>query len=61
MELWLFRMFFEMSGIKFKMTGNERETIAVLGQMAKFYARISNLIKIKAERKPQNSKANPGR
>ena len=33
-----------------KMTDNEREAIAVLGQIAKFYALISNLIKVKDER-----------
>ncbi len=33
-----------------KMTGNEKEAIAILGQIAKFYALISNLIKVKDER-----------
>uniref|UniRef100_A0AB33J1Q6 Plasmid mobilization relaxosome protein MobC n=1 Tax=Prevotella sp. GTC17253 TaxID=3236793 RepID=A0AB33J1Q6_9BACT len=33
-----------------KMTDNEREAIAILGQIAKFYAQISNLIKVKDER-----------
>ena len=33
-----------------KMTENEREAIAILGQIAKFYAQISNLIKVRDER-----------
>ena len=33
-----------------KMTANEREAIAILGQIARFYAQISNLIKVKDER-----------
>ena len=33
-----------------KMTDNEREAIAILGQIAKFYALIFNLIKVKDER-----------
>src|SRR3712207_2374580 len=33
-----------------KMTDNEREAIAILGQIAKFYAQISNLIKVRDER-----------
>ena len=33
-----------------KMTDNEREAIVILGQIAKFYAQISNLIKVKDER-----------
>ena len=33
-----------------KMTDNEREAIAILGQIARFYALISNLIKVKDER-----------
>lgn len=33
-----------------KMTDNEKEAIAILGQIAKFYALISNLIKVKDER-----------
>ena len=32
------------------MTANEREAIVILGQIAKFYAQISNLIKVKDER-----------
>ncbi len=32
------------------MTANEREAIAILGQIAKFYAQISNLIKVRDER-----------
>ena len=32
------------------MTDNEKEAIAILGQIAKFYALISNLIKVKDER-----------
>ena len=32
-----------------KMTDNEREAIAILGQIARFYALISNLIKVKDE------------
>ena len=32
-----------------KMTDNEKEAIAILGQTAKFYALISNLIKVKDE------------
>lgn len=32
------------------MTVNEREAIVILGQIAKFYAQISNLIKVKDER-----------
>ncbi|WP_333616437.1 plasmid mobilization protein [Bacteroides pyogenes] len=31
-------------------TANEREAIAILGQIAKFYAQISNLIKVRDER-----------
>ena len=33
-----------------KMTDNEREAIAILGQIARFYAQISNLIKVRDER-----------
>ena len=33
-----------------KMTDNEKEAIAILGQIAKFYALISNFIKVKDER-----------
>ena len=33
-----------------KMTDNEKEAIAILGQIARFYALISNLIKVKDER-----------
>ncbi|ETD25335.1 plasmid mobilization protein [Prevotella nigrescens] len=33
-----------------KMTANEKEAIVILGQIAKFYAQISNLIKVKDER-----------
>lgn len=33
-----------------KMADNEREAIAILGQIARFYAQISNLIKVKDER-----------
>jgi len=32
------------------MTANEREARVILGQIAKFYAQISNLIKVKDER-----------
>ena len=32
------------------MTANEREAIVILGQIAKFYAQISNLIKVRDER-----------
>lgn len=32
------------------MIANEREAIVILGQIAKFYAQISNLIKVKDER-----------
>ena len=32
------------------MTDNEREAIAIFGQIAEFYALISNLIKVKDER-----------
>ncbi|AWX08218.1 plasmid mobilization protein [Prevotella intermedia] len=32
------------------MTANEREAIVILGQIAKFYAQTSNLIKVKDER-----------
>lgn len=33
-----------------RMADNEREAIAILGQIARFYAQISNLIKVKDER-----------
>ncbi|MBM6993647.1 MAG: hypothetical protein I3J02_10375 [Prevotella sp.] len=33
-----------------KMTDNEREAVAILGQIARFYALISNLIKVRDER-----------
>jgi len=32
------------------MTANEREAIAILGQIVRFYAQISNLIKVRDER-----------
>ena len=32
------------------MGANEREAIAILGQIARFYAQISNLIKVRDER-----------
>ena len=32
------------------MTANEREAISILGQTARFYAQISNLIKVRDER-----------
>lgn len=33
-----------------KMTDNEKEAIAILGQTAKFYALVSNLVKVRDER-----------
>ena len=33
-----------------KMADNEREAIAILGQIARFYAQVSNLIKVRDER-----------
>src|SRR3712207_9213025 len=38
-------------------TANEREAIAILGQIAKFYAQISNLIKVRDERWVQDRKS----